>query len=90
MPKLESEFPTISDLHDAFASLVKRGLGRLPAQVVVVPDSTLQAIAKAGRNPSGDSPALMVELRGNTGRIPVTIVSTSRLSGSGMPAIAPQ
>lgn len=83
----ESEFTTIRDLNDRLSSLVSDGLGDLPVQVLVVPDSTLQAIARvSGGAQEGDRPALMIELGGGAeGRIPVSIVSTDRMQGRGMP-----
>lgn len=67
----ESRFPTISDLHSALSELIEQGFGECPIQIVVVPDSTLQAIA--GRHPI---PALMIDLEGtDTGRLPVSLIS---------------
>jgi hypothetical protein len=81
----ENEFPTIADLRDGLTRLVDNGLGDLPVQVLVVPDSTMQAIARQAGS-DGVKPALMIELNYDegTGRIPVTVVSTDRMQGRGM------
>ena len=75
--KPESEFPTIRDLSDGLSMLVSEGLGDLPVQVLIVPDSTLQAIARVTMGAQeGDRPALMIELGDSAeGRIPVSIMS---------------
>lgn len=82
-PLPESKFPTIRDVRDQLTTLVERGLGQLPAQIVVVPDSTIQAIAlQMGADPK-EGPALMIELR--EGRPPVSLISTERFTpGGGM------
>jgi hypothetical protein len=84
MAKPESEFPTIRDVHARLAELVEQGLGDHPCQVLIVPDSTMQAIARASGAPMDGKPALMIELSGETGRMPVTITSTDRWLGGGM------
>ena len=59
------------------------GLGDQPAQIIIVPDSSLQAIARASA-PEGyihDKPALMVEFDGVDGRMPVIVYSTDRMQG---------
>lgn len=78
--KPESEFPTILDLRDGLSRLIEAGLGDLPVQVLVVPDSTMQAIARDGGH-TGSRPALMIELDAVEGsaRLPATIMSTDRL-----------
>lgn len=79
----ESTFPTLQDLRDGLSRLVEQGLGALPVQVLVVPDSTIQAIARvsAPEHDHDARPALMVELDGgHESRIPVTILSTDRWS----------
>lgn len=87
MPKTENEFPTIRDLNNRLSSLVSDGLGDLPVQVLVVPDSTLQAIARVtGGAREGDKPALMIELHGADGRLPVSLISTDRMQRGGMPS----
>lgn len=68
----ESKLPTIADFHRAIAQLVEEGFGECPAQILVVPDSTLQAIA--GVHPK---PALMIDLPLDqpTGRFPPGLIS---------------
>jgi hypothetical protein len=75
MSRRENEFPTISDARDRLAELVERGFGDLPIQLVIVPGSTLQAIAGPR-----DKPALMIDLLGDPGRMPVGLISTECLS----------
>lgn len=86
----EHNFPTIRDARDRLAELTEQGLGDLPIQILVVPDSTMQAVARATGGPdyNGDLPALMIELTGAppTARLPVSLISTERLTGGGMPA----
>lgn len=82
----ENRFPTIKDLNAALASLIERGLGDLAIQILVAPDSTMQALART-LEPSHDhksKPALMIDItRGVDGRLPVAIISTERLNGGG-------
>jgi hypothetical protein len=87
----ESQFPTIADLRDGLSKLVDAGMGDLPVQVLVVPDSTIQAIARqSGGN--GLKPALMIQLNyeEGSGRIPVTVISTDRMQGGAMESSATQ
>jgi hypothetical protein len=78
----ENEFPTIRDLRDGLTRLIDAGLGDHPVQVLVVPDATIQAIARtAAPDFDGAKPALMVELGSTEGRIPVAVLSTDRWSG---------
>ncbi|KKM98706.1 hypothetical protein LCGC14_1155180 [marine sediment metagenome] len=87
----ESEFPTIREISDGLSMLVSKGLGDLPVQVLVVPDSTLQAIARVLGAQEGDRPALMIELRNSAeGRVPVSIMSTDRMQGRGIPSSVTQ
>lgn len=91
-PEPECNFPTIADLADRMADLVAQGLGAFPVQIVVVPDSTLQAIAKMNGY-AGTKPALMAEMvtEPATPRLPVCVISADRLSGNGgMPSLKPQ
>lgn len=85
----ESSFPTLRDFRDRLSELVDEGLGDLPAQILVLPDSTIQAIARHV-GASGEAnlrPALMIELDGGTsGRLPVSVISTDRMNGGGMPS----
>ena len=85
MSRPESDFPTIEDLHDGLSRLIAGGLGGLAVQVLVVPDSTMQAITRvfAEGNAPDKRPALMVEMDGVNGRIPVIILSADRWSGGG-------
>lgn len=87
MGKPESQFPTIADLQSVLADLVAKGYGDLPVQVLVVPDSSLQSIARADGAPLGDKPALMIEFSAQEGRHPVSIMSTERLSRGGKPHV---
>lgn len=90
--KPESEFPTIRDLSNGLSMLVSEGLGDLPVQILIVPDSTLQAIARVTVGVQEDNrPALMIELGGSVeGRIPVSIMSTDRMQDRGMPSSVAQ
>lgn len=84
----ENEFPTIRDVRDRLTELVDQGLGDHPAQVLIVPDSTMQAIAivTGGLGYDRTKPALLIELTGTeqSARLPVTLVSTDRMTGHGM------
>lgn len=90
----ESKFPTVQDLRDVLSKLVDQGLGEHPVQVVVVPDSTIQAIARVtgGSDYNDTRPALMIEMTGTveTGRLPVSLISTDRWSKDGMPSLRSQ
>lgn len=84
----ESEFPTIRDLRDALSELVADGFGDLPVQIVIVPDSTLQAI---GRMPDGGPPAVMIDLVvDGSPRIPPSMVSMRSVGGRGMLSVRRQ
>lgn len=74
----ENKFPTISDLCDGLKRLVDGGLGNLPVQVLVVPDSTIQAIGRVTPGFDPAKPALMIEFDGVDGRIGPTVLSTDR------------
>ena len=85
----DRNFPTLRDFRDRLASLVDEGLGDLPAQILVLPDSTMQALA-CHFDPTrklGTSPALMIDLdNGDAGkRLPVSVLNVDRMSGSAMP-----
>lgn len=87
MAKRENEFPTIRNARAALAKLIEDGLGDLPVQLLVVPDSTLQAIA--GAMGYRGSHALMIDLISQppTSRLPFALISTERLgAGNGMPS----
>jgi hypothetical protein len=77
----ENEFPTIADLRDRLSELAERGLGELPVQVLIVPDSTLQAIARDAGGKDDAKPALMIDLMDDAGNS-VTIMSTDRMSST--------
>lgn len=86
----ESDFPTIRDFRDRLSELVDSGLGDLPVQIMIVPDSTIQAVANfcdPARVP-GVVPALMIELPNDVGgrRMPVSLISTARMTGNAMPS----
>ena len=77
----EDKFPTVRDVRDQLSALIERGFGDLPCLILVVPDSTLQAIARA----SGNQPscgALMIEFDAKNGRLPVSLISADRLQGA--------
>lgn len=78
----ESEFPTIADLHLRLGDLISQGLGELPVQILVVPDSTLQAIARNSGQRDDAKPALMIDLVSEDGHS-VTLASTERLGDIG-------
>lgn len=78
----ENEFPTVADLYEVLAELVATGFAALPVQVVVAPDSTLQALARHAGAKDDDKPALMIEFESAEGRIPVSFISTERLSSN--------
>lgn len=89
----QNEFPTIRDVRDRLSELVERGLGDLAVQVLVVPDATMQAVARASTPPGYEydsgKPALMIDLEGDGGRMPVSLISTDRMgSGDGPNATA--
>jgi hypothetical protein len=85
MASNENEFPTISDLCAKLSELVEQGFGDLPFQVVVAPDSTIQALARSCPNHQGEKPALMIEFPINDSMKPfgVSFISTDRLTGGG-------
>lgn len=79
----ENEFPTIADLRDCLVALVDAGLGEHPVQVVIVPATTLLAIARSTGAPESDKPPLMIEFPGSAAeRMPCCIVSMHYLEGS--------
>ena len=75
----ENKFPTIADLHAVLAELIREGLGELPVQVLVAPDSTMQALSRHAGQRADGKPAIMVEFLAETGRIPVSIMSVDRM-----------
>lgn len=86
MAETENKFPTINDLIAGLTKLAEIGLGELPIQVLVAPDSTMQAIARQIAGPDYDGrPALMIDLTATaeTGRIAAAIMSADRMPGGG-------
>lgn len=84
----EDEFPTIAQFAEGLVELVKKGLGEQPAQVLIVPDSTMQTAARILGGGEQDRPALMIDLTGDNrrpGQVPVTMISTAALFGSTIP-----
>jgi hypothetical protein len=87
MRRPESDFPTIKHLRDRLTDLIENGLGDLPVQILVVPNSTIEAVARATAGPDYDpkKPALMIELEIVQGsRLPVSMISTEQMRGRGM------
>lgn len=74
----ENNFPIISDLCEGLRRLVDGGLGNLPVQVLVVPDSTMQAIGRVTPGFDPAKPVMMVEFDGVDGRIGPAVLSTDR------------
>jgi hypothetical protein len=89
----QNEFPTIRDVRDRLSELVERGLGDLAVQVLVVPDATMQAVARASVPPGYEydsrKPALMIELEGDGARMPVFLMSTDRMGDGSGPNATP-
>lgn len=79
----ESEFPTIADVRDRLSELVDQGFGALPTQALLVPDSTIQAIASAAGHPAADRPAHGIDLAADNGRMAVLIMTVDRLNAAG-------
>ncbi len=82
-PRPESEFPTFNDYAAAIADLIARGLGELPASVLVVPDSTMQACARIYGSPKpGDKPAIMMDFERQGGRLAACLLSDAQMTGN--------
>ncbi|MCF1502931.1 hypothetical protein L0F51_04015 [Afifella sp. H1R] len=87
-PRPENEFPTVKDMSQAIDHLVELGLGDFPVQLLVVPVSTIEAIARTvdpalPPRPEGKA-SLMVQLDGaGEARLPVTILSAGYLDAVG-------
>jgi hypothetical protein len=81
--------PTIADLHRQLAELVAGGFGDLPVQVVVVPDSTIQALARHAGATDDAKPAIMLEYSGGA-RPAVLIISADRLGQAPSPRTSVQ
>jgi hypothetical protein len=54
MRRPESDFPTIKHLRDRLTDVIENGLGDLPVQILVVPNSTIEAVARATAGPDYD------------------------------------
>lgn len=86
----ENNFPTIRDLLNTLSELVEHGVGDLPIQIVVAPDSTIQALAQVSGGDTG-KPAVMIEFPRNGQALGVPFISTDRLTqGGGMPSLLRQ
>lgn len=86
----EHEFPTILELRDRLSVLIEAGLGSLPIQIVIAPDSSIQAIAKVEGQQPGDEPAIMIEFPVDGRAFGISFITTDRLtSGRGMPTLRP-
>ena len=87
----ENKFPTIRDLRDSLSELVTKGVGDHPVQVVIVPATTMYAVAKVTAGKHVDEatgrPPLMIEfvIAASDGRLPVAFVSADYLSGTRSP-----
>lgn len=83
----EAMLPTVRDLCAGLSRLVEGGLGDLPVQIIIVPDSTLQAIARVtpapGYDPSTDA-AKLVEFDGVDGRLPMMMLTADYLKSNHM------
>ena len=76
---MSDDLPTIENLRDRLSELVDEGFGDLPVQIVVVPTSTLDTIARAcGGSLPGAPPALIIDLVCD-GNPPVAMTSVVRL-----------
>lgn len=80
----ESTWPTIRDASVILAELVAKGLGDLPVQVLLVPDSTMQALARAAGAKDDAKPALMIDYTpdDNPTRPAFGIITADRLDGN--------
>lgn len=78
----ESKFPSITDMRDVLSKLIDEGFGAMPVQILVAPDSTIQAIARHAGAKDDDKPALMVQFEPIADRIGASIISTARLEHS--------
>lgn len=78
----ESEFPTIEDARDVLQQLVDKGFGKLPVQVLVVPTSTMIALARDAGH-AGPKP-IMLEMMAREGAdLGVLIASVDGMSSLG-------
>lgn len=86
----ENEFPTIRHMRDTLSMLIDRGFGDLPVQLVIAPDSTIQALARA-EDPNSVKPAIMLEFPVEARAFGVPFITTDRLTqGRGMPTVRDQ
>ena len=79
--------PTVRDLCNGLSRLVEEGLGDLPVQIIVVPDSTLQALARVTGAPAFNPDtvkAKMVEFDGVDGRLPMMMLTADYLKDHGV------
>lgn len=81
----ENNFPTIKDYRDLLSDVIDKGFGDLPVQILVVPDSTLQALARHRGERDSDKPAIMMQWLIDPARLPVSFISAGRLKDCGMP-----
>ena len=85
----EDKFPTLRDLRDGLSRLIDEGMGDLAAQIIIVPDSTLQAVAKVtgapGWNAQTDK-AKLIEFDGVDGRLPMMMLTADYVNGKDMPS----
>lgn len=84
----ENEFPTIRNLRDRLSTLIEMGLGDLAVQIVVVPDSTIQSLAKhCFEQAPYAKPAIMIEFEVDARAFGISFITTERLTaGGGMPS----
>lgn len=76
----EDKFPTIADTVKALTELVDLGLGELPTMLVMVPDSTMQALSRAAGHSNDAQPALIIEIPVDGKRLPVSLICQDRLN----------
>lgn len=80
----EDTFPTIRDASEVLDHLVEKGFGDLPLQFVIVPPSTLAALAKDAGH-SGGQPTLMIEMFARDGaEVGLLIASVENLLSGGV------
>ena len=85
MTRPETNLPTIRQARDRLTELIDKGFGDLAVQIIVVPDSTLQSLARSFGQSPDDKPALMIHLAGDDGGMAVGLISVERLDAGGMP-----
>jgi hypothetical protein len=73
----EDQFPTIAQAHAVLFDLIKRGFGELPVQILIAPDSTIQALARDAGATDDQKPALMLEFENG-----FCVISTAYLDGA--------